>query len=240
MIMMMMASPLLAEETDSLFMQWGVGIIRPKEFIESDIFNFPNGWITVYDANRRPFGKLRKIFLEIENSNYPYLELNIPGLDTLRDFGLEKEYVETTYEGGCAIFHQSDQSYVRILRYSAPEYEIWIRKDQLDDFGFCVQSWKEFMTENKTFYYPLFHRIAHLRDVPSDTAAIVTEITDANNKEFEIILTGQWQGNWAYATVELLTEIHGRDRKVLEHWKGWIKVIDPKGYPLIWYYSRGC
>ena len=97
--------------------------------------------------------------------------------------------------------------------------------------------WKEcFLKRNTGFFAP--ETGLNLRSGPGiHNSKIVTLRGDS----YSITLTGKLNGLWAEVEVELWEgNCCEEDCKVINNYKGWIKLLDNKGYPNVWFYTRGC
>ena len=75
---------------------------------------------------------------------------------------------------------------------------------------------------------------------PSEESPIILDLPYG----YEIYLTGNYRDNWAEVTVREVTYHYGEtyfERKETFHeWKGWMKIVDDEGYPLLDEIVLGC
>ena len=55
-----------------------------------------------------------------------------------------------------------------------------------------------------------------------------------------ITCTGKTENLWAEVSVDYYEDHPCNGGSKVQNWKGWIKFLDDKGFPNIWYYTRGC
>lgn len=134
-------------------------------------------------------------------------------------------------------FSKQQDGYLFILDNS---YQGWARVDDIVQKGFRLVYWIEFYGETKG-------RMIHPRE---KTASILLspyadaqEIGVADELYCEIITTGKCEG--PYCTVKI-TQFKNpydpaktKEENILKKYKGWMRIIDDEGKPLVAHYSQG-
>jgi hypothetical protein len=142
---------------------------------------------------------------------------------------------EISYEGMVLKYYKEDGGFVNILTHTI-QNGVWIRKSDLEKNKFKPQKWMDFLLAKKEFWYD--NRV-DLKKSPDQASRTIVRISGDN---FEIIFTGKTKGQWAevevrkYRSVE---EVGTENGKVIKKYEGWIRAIDKKGEPAVWFYTRG-
>jgi len=152
-----------------------------------------------------------------------------------------KNLVEVGYEMLSLTFFERKNGFVRIADKSA---EYWLKEKEITDTNFKVLDWQQ-------FYFDMKHQLlgfyADEKGLDLKTAPSLNSKTIKTLKGdlFEIIPTDKTKGNWTKIKVKkykkhpCVADFEEKENVEYEV-KGWIEVIDTKGKPTLWFYSRGC
>ena len=211
---------------------WGKGILLniAEPFSTSESVIFPEESVPVYGTpGGKRVGKIKK-------DGYDGLMLEVEGSDETVQLSWG-DMKEITYEGVCLLFFEIKEGFASVkMEKEGPYY--WVDLEELEQMGWGPMPWGEFLLAQGGSYYPRPEGGLNLREQPEvDGEKIVTMKGDL----FFINLTGERKGNWMKAKVEQ-RDVHpceGNDQ-LINTFTGWFKALDDKGFPNIWYYTRGC
>ncbi|MFK7770662.1 MAG: hypothetical protein AB8F94_00930 [Saprospiraceae bacterium] len=148
----------------------------------------------------------------------------------------ERAIMEYDYEIDGFIVLQEKDSFIQILPFDGGE-ESWASIAEIEKEGAKYQSWKDFMiTSNRNFFTSDYGM--NLRVSPTIEAE---KILTVKGDQFEIKLTGKTEGLWGEVMVEEYdSDYCSSPRNLVKEHRGWLKLLDDKGFPNLWYYTRGC
>lgn len=146
-------------------------------------------------------------------------------------------FFETSDDRYYVSFSKQQDGYIFILDNS---YQGWARVDDIIQKGFKLVYWMEFYGETKG-------RMIHPRE---KTASILVspyadaqEIGVADELYCEIISTGKCEGPYCSVKVTQFKNPYDpaktKEENILKKYKGWMRIIDDEGKPLVAHYSHG-
>jgi len=210
---------------------WGIGIIAPINATPSTLTNFvflPDNGLKIYEM---PSGKKFSILNKKESA------LFITAQDkTLREIN-SADLITVGVDGYCLKVYEKTANYVKVLAASK-KGGYWISLDDMKTSSYNFFSWMSILQMVKNGLFVNEGQGLNLRTQPStDGDKIITVKGD----RFIINLTGKVQGNWAEANViELENPPCSGEQKEVNSYTGWMKAIDDKGFPNIWFNITGC
>jgi len=147
-----------------------------------------------------------------------------------------EDWIEVTDGGACLKYYQQRGSYFLILIHSSWQ-GFWISSSELEKVNFYVIDWMSFLLAEKTGFYPATEKGLVLREEPNPKSKGVIWVKNVN---YLITLSGKTEGQWAEVKVTWPRFGLGekKEAKPQTYYKGWIKILDDKGYPNIWFYTR--
>ncbi|MEM7368626.1 MAG: hypothetical protein AAF587_08470 [Bacteroidota bacterium] len=222
--------PHIAHSQETHFENWGIGLIfDPNQDVEGHVGAIAetlSGLVLFDDVDGAPIGKI----------------LGTEGIQ----LSCEKQVIQTDpkdlreygYEINGLMYWEERSGYFRILNHTFPE-GIWIRKSELIHYQWKTQSWMDFICQNSLYLYPERLGISmNLRAGPRASAALLVTMHDDH---FQIHPTGKTNGLWAEVKVDKYSGAYCSGETDLEKsWTGWVKLLDDKGHPNLWTYTRGC
>lgn len=213
-----------AQEETLYSLKWGIGILGLGS---SEGYNFPKIPITLYD---KPFGT-KKYMLWQENEERVVFG---PERGTIVGQVAHEDWIEVASEGFCLKYYQQRGKYALTLVHSSAE-GYWISATELENTKFYLIDWMSFLLIQKMGYFPYAERPLVLREKPESKSPGVILLRD---ESYEINLTGKTAGLWGEAKVNWPRP--GADESIppKRRYQGWIKLLDDKGFPNIWYYTR--
>jgi len=220
------------ESMDQFDPYWGIGIIcRSDNQYESEKTSFPNAKIAIYSA---PNGlKMGTVGKDVSQPGDQYAFFDNKGGDAIAF--ARKDMIEVTYEGTALKYYREVNGYVNIL-INTISGGGWLLKTDLDKNKFKTQNWMNFLlSHRRAFYYK--RNSVDLKTAPDTQSELLGRIDgDLSHVKF----TGKINGLWAEVAVEQYDK-HPlmEDGKIINKRTGWIKAIDEKGRPQIWFYTRG-
>lgn len=218
---------LIAQETS--FSAWGIGVVMgsfDQENIPTDSLLEDLAGLIVFDApDGIPIGKLMGMEGLHMSCNGKVMEVDP------RDF---REY---TYGVSGLTFFEEKQGYLRMFNHSYLG-GIWVRQSELAYQEWAWETWMDFLLTGHTLFPESLNIKMNLRVKPEAGAQLLANLSD---DRFCITPTGKSQGLWAEVKVAQYEEAYcsGND-KVIGNWTGWVKLLDDKGHPNLWFYTRGC
>lgn len=216
--------------------EWGLGIISNyNNANKSEIINFPIATLNIYD---KPSGNaIGKISKDEEYAHHYYnVEVKLHNAKNVLKV-IKDDLREISYEGTCLKFYKVKENYIQILIHSLPN-GVWIKIEDLHNFKFYPVSWKEFLLSKKTGFFPKREGGINLRESPSLSSKVIVEM---HGDLYNIDLTGKNIHNWFEVKVLKYDQHPCTGKyKILKELTGWIKTIDKKNHPKIWFYTRGC
>lgn len=215
---------------------WGIGILAPIPEKSSSHHLLPKEQLNLYDS---PNGEIKYILWPetVEGFLYGSKEKVVAGKVNRAD------RIETDYEATSLMYFQRSGDFVQVLYHSHPG-GFWLSTIELKNINFQAMDWLTFLLQNKIYYYPWVQDGIHLREQPTRKSK---SIRIMKGDTYEIHLTGNTTGLWAEVQVikYLVHPCSQADygpsfvNKTIKY-NGWIKILDDKGYPNIWFFTRGC
>ena len=146
-------------------------------------------------------------------------------------------FFETSDDRYYVTFSKQQDGYIFILDNS---YQGWTRVEDIIQKGFKLVYWMEFYGETKG-------RMLHPRE---KTASILLspyadaqEIGVADELYCEIISTGKCEGPYCAVKITQFKNPYDptktKEENILKKYKGWMRIIDEEGRPLVAHYSKG-
>ncbi|MEZ4829638.1 MAG: hypothetical protein R3C61_25630 [Bacteroidia bacterium] len=145
---------------------------------------------------------------------------------------------EIAYDAAGLIFHEEKDGYLRVLHHTLQK-PAWIKIANLRACHLQPVFWMDFVLEmGPSLFHPNDNFAMNLRNSPSASGEKLTAI---KGDLYMVKFTGKREGMWAETEVTLY-DFHPceGDAKELQTWKGWVKLMDDKGFPNIWFYTGGC
>ena len=145
------------------------------------------------------------------------------------------DLIEVSYDGEVLKYFKEDADFINVLIHTIPG-GVWIRKADLKKYKFKAQNWLNFMLSEKDFWYD--YNDVDLKKNPNSSSKTIVRI---KGEKFNIIFTGKTKDVWAEVKVN---EYKSEDdiyneKRIKNKYNGWIKAIDKKGKPSVWFYTRG-
>lgn len=218
---------LIAQE--SSFEAWGIGIVTGP-FVQENlpintVLEALSGLI-IFDApDGIPIGKLTGADGLQMSCNAQVIEVD------------SKDLREYTYGLSGLIYFEEKQGYLRMFNHSYSG-GVWVRRSELTQHDWKSLTWMDFLMAGNTLFPESLNINMNLRAKPEAASQLLVKLSD---DRFFITPTGKSQGLWAEVKVVQYEEPYcsGND-KVIGNWTGWVKLLDDKGHPNLWYYTRGC
>lgn len=211
---------------------WGIGIIAVSDINQiSEGVYIPEN-INLYNEKKNKTG-------DIKNGNYrvaPKISIGSKVFEYRYDKKVAKDFIEVGYEGVVLKYYEEKGDLLKVL-VNTSETSCYIKKSDLNKSGYVPMPWMQFLLNKNVEFYAPETGLNLRKGAGIDQEKIVTLRGDV----FEIKLTGKTNGLWAEVEVEKYDSHYCTGAHILEQkYKGWIKLLDDKGYPNIWFYSRGC
>jgi len=210
---------------------WGIGIIGPAK---AEMISFPEKAIWLYDS---PAGRRKYVIWKAREDQVAFG----PKKGIIVGIVNPNDWIEVTYEGVCLKYYRQKDEYIQILIHYSPK-GFWISAKELQKVGFNIVDWKSFLLAGKSGYYPaVAEKGLILREEPSIESAGIISLEFEGPEDYMITLTGKTEGLWAEVNVTTNGFYPCGDAKVKKrNYSGWVKLLDDKGFPNIWFYTRGC
>lgn len=144
-------------------------------------------------------------------------------------------YPEAFFESTDSCFHLAfSQQRDDFLFINSDQFQGWISLDEVRKKGFKIISWMHFYGESKgRMIHPREKTIA-VKSVASDKAALVDT---ADELYSEITSTGKCENNYCFVKIVEYKNPYDptkpKEENILKKYKGWIKIIDEEGKPLV-------
>jgi hypothetical protein len=170
---------------------------------------------------------------------YNLLLLNVSNqiIDTIK----RSNFKEIGYEVWALSYFERKNGYVRVTNRTV---DFWLSEMEISKRNFRVENWMNFLitnAENLLGYYANDPGL-NLRTQPSIESELLLTI---KGDLFEIVPTSEFIGNWVKIKINKYTQhpcesMLQQDELIEYSLEGWIKIVDERGEPNVWYYSRGC
>lgn len=196
------------------------------------IYNSPNGQNVgklIHQTDNQPNGKeYYKLYFIPSNSN-PARQIEI------------SKFQEVGYEVFAIPYFQRKDGFVRVLDSTE---DFWLSEDEVKTKGFLIKSWQNFLSSKVGDLLGFYANEPGLtlRKEPNQYSEVVETL---KGDLFEISPLNQHDGPWTKVKVKKYKEhpcnSNLKQEEIVEfEMEGWVKIIDDKGLPNVWYYSRGC
>ncbi len=239
-LMVLFLTPVIAQRNQGGFIAPGDSILKlmPHEKL---IF-LPQEGFTFYDV---PNGEFKGKILPgppLENHDQDeeldtlmsstitgaYIRPQLLSLDT---------YFETSDDRYHLIFDKQVDNHVRVLSNS---YNGWIALDEIYNKGFFLVSWMEFYGEEKGRMIHPREKIAPVLMNPYPDAKVIAM---ADELYSEISSTGKCEGSYCLVKVTKYMNPYDatktKEQNIVRKYRGWLRIIDDDGKPLVAHNSHG-
>lgn len=205
--------------------EWGKGLLMLPidSAIHINLYNTPNGEFAGTLGTEKSYDGMyfRNVWREAGG-----ISLIIP----------DEALLEYEYEISGFIVYEKQQDFIQIL-FPKGERIAWVSISELEKKGASYQSWMTFMTQTNRTFFTLEYGM-NVRKKPSVRGE---RIFTVKGDQFEITPTGKTKGLWAEVIIkEYDSEYCEGNHNLLKEYRGWLKILDDKGFPNLWYYTRGC
>lgn len=204
--------------------EWGVGVLMLP--LES------KGLITTYDL---PSGNENGTLGMEEDTN------NRLNLSWREEEGVQmaipsEGIISIGYEISGLIIHKEQDGFLKIM-YRSGDISAWIPINKLQESGFVHQPWIQFMSNKHRTFFTMEYGM-NLRDQPNIKG---NKILTVKGNQFEITPTGKVKGFWAEVVISEYDTVYCEaPHDLIKIYYGWMKILDDKGFPNVWFYPRGC
>ncbi|HEY1405473.1 MAG TPA: SH3 domain-containing protein [Spirochaetota bacterium] len=210
--------------------EWGIGILMPSKVGVYDLapgMILPENGFRIYEL---PSGRKYAELLISDNTAI------IDDEATRREIA-DADKIMIGPETFCLKIYETTANYVKVL-VSTRKGGYWIANKDITATNFKNAPWITVLLMIKQGLYVTVDEGLNLRNAPSATA---TKIVTMKTETFILKLTGKTKENWAEAeVVEMDKNPCDGDAKEVNHYTGWVKIIDDKGFPNVWYPVVGC
>lgn len=208
--------------------EWGIGVLElpyeNNEFIH--VYDRPNGTIEGTLGMERNIHNTDFRILTWRDGEHGGPRMHIP----------KEALIEIGYEIDGLVVRKEEDGFLKIM-YPKGELTAWVSLEELTKAGFLYYSWKKFMLRGRQTFFTMSYGM-NLRERPGIDG---TYILTVKGDQFEIELTGKSEGLWAEVVVKEFSTIYCEEpHKLVNTYTGWMKILDDKGYPNLWFYARGC
>jgi hypothetical protein len=146
-------------------------------------------------------------------------------------------YFETSNSRYHLMFDQQKENHVLVF---VDSYHGWISTQEISEKGFALVTWMEFYGKSKGLSIHPINKIASIYQYPNAGAKA---IGTADELYSEITTTGKSEGTFCFVKVTQYRNPYdpekSREQNTLKKYKGWIKIIDEEGRPLVAQNSQG-
>lgn len=203
------------------------GTIGPKkeEFL-GERLHFPkNTQINAYNKNQKKIGIIEKgegytvVFID-KNSTKSSVKSTMIGYD-----GIGIEIFEINERQG-KIFLEDLNIYY------------WVNLEDFEPHELMYYSWVEFFNKFDISLFAVDTIL--LKEEPDENSKTIVKINDLR---YTLSMTGKQKGIWSEVKIQKYFDqkgIFGNFPKPTNEYKGWIKILDNKGSPNVWFYAKGC
>ena len=220
------------------------GLILPEENDDNEIcciYSPKNGFTVYSEPNGELIGLLTKNVYQNIGDQSPYRIYFVDQKDKT-ETQIELQYFrEIGYELWALTYTERQDEFVKI-KYKNKNF--WLKESELHEVGFQLVEWQSFITDNVNNLLGFYANEPglNLREKPNTNARIIKTLKGDN---VQILPTKEHNGLWTKVKV-IITKKHPcktdltEEENRMEELEGWVKIIDDRGLPNIWYYSRGC
>ena len=229
----------LSQSNNSEFLKWGAGIVKDTSGYKAGVINFPKQEIILYNEEGKAVGI---IFPDSITSKEPdsfwWLRARLNSDTTLYSVTRE-DFIEVTYEGVCLKYYERKQQFIRVLQNIFSNAPIYLKISDIENLGYEILDWREFIGSSKRSWWRFDHLSSALvlRKAPS----IISEaVLSFGGTLFVIKIIGPWKGSWVYIEIAHYSkyDMVPSESDLLHRYRGWIKALDDKGFPNIWFFTR--
>lgn len=140
-------------------------------------------------------------------------------------------------EVALTVFEENDYGFKVALNHTNGE-GYWISKTDVKRYHLSHWSWMDYLTKNYVTLFPEALGIPmNLREQPNATS---NKLATLDTDVYQITPTGKTDGLWAQVSVSLFSAPYCEDAVFKRKFTGWVKLLDDKGYPNLWFYAKGC
>ncbi|MGE0587495.1 MAG: hypothetical protein AB7O48_02910 [Cyclobacteriaceae bacterium] len=146
-------------------------------------------------------------------------------------------FFETSEDRYYVSFSKQQDGYIQILEHG---YQGWARVDDIIQKGFKLVYWMEFYGETRG---RMIHPREKTASILMSPYADAQEIGVADELYCEIISTGKCEGSYCSVKITQFKNPYDpektKEENILKKYKGWMRIIDDEGKPLVAHYSQG-
>ncbi|MEM6345173.1 MAG: hypothetical protein AAF927_14880 [Bacteroidota bacterium] len=218
---------------------WGIGLLNLRKTIDSPNTNFnlpPDIKINFYDA---PEGEVQGYLVrQAVGGHASWKDIEVVPRFAERLTLHQHDSREVNYHISSLLVFERRKEWVKVLHHTLAG-EQWIKLDELAPHNIYYQDWIDFLVDMPTTYHPPSAFGLNLR---SGAGVPFGLLCTMKGDGFQIELSGKKaHGQWLEAKVTEYSEHPCVDGKPTGNvWTGWFKAIDDKGFPNVWFYTRGC
>ena len=218
------------------------GLVLPENTGDHEIccIYTPKDGFKVFDKpNGKEIGVLTRNINTIEETYYKIYFVD----ETTKNFiQIDiKNFQEVGYEVFSVKYFERKDGFIRIIDQSV---NYWLSEKEINNKNFKVLDWQEFLIEKSGRFLGFYAKDPglNLRTNPTTNSEILKKL---EGNLFQIIPTQESNGLWTKVNVKKYikhpcAEKFNESENLEYELKGWIKIIDEKGKPNVWYYARGC
>ena len=228
-----------SQSDTSEFLNWCAGIVRDTGGYHAEIINFPKQELHLYDKDGKSIGVL---FSAPASSNminpYWWLRAYLNNNSTTYT-NFRNDCIEVTYEGVCLKYYERNQQFIRVLHNVIPDPPVYLKISDIERLGYEIVDWKEFIGISRKGWRRFDHHgpPLTLRESPS---LISKPILSFHGNLYVIEIIGPWKGSWVYVEIMQYSKFDMilNERDIQHRYRGWIKALDERGFPNIWFTTR--
>jgi len=196
-----------------------------------------------FSLNESPYGEFKGKILP-----GPPLDHQNEALDTLLTATIAGNQIRTQLLTPDLFFETMDSSYYLTFTQQRDdhvfvvidEFQGWLSTDEIRRSGFRMVFWMEFYSQSKN---RLIHPLSKTIPIYSKPMEGSPTVAIADELYSELITTGKCDGSFCWVQVVQYKNPYDpsktKSENVLKKYKGWIRVIDETGQPLIAHHAQG-
>ncbi|MGK7392215.1 MAG: SH3 domain-containing protein [Candidatus Cyclobacteriaceae bacterium M2_1C_046] len=149
-------------------------------------------------------------------------------------------FYQVGYEEYAIKYFNKKGNFVQIINEDS---ELWLDVRNIEQEKFETITWRDFLIKNsgKVLGYYANDPGLNLREAATTNSKVIKTL---EGDLFQITPTKETKGNWVKVLVKKFKEhpcVNGFDEDLIQYeLEGWVKIVDDKGLPNVWFYSRGC
>lgn len=208
------------------FVDGNYGILLPENGFK--IYEYPRG-ILLGSLKLNPYKmKSGDSFVVIINNGSIISEISLIN------------FYQVGYEEYAIKYFDKKGNFVQIINKDS---NFWLNVKDIEQKKFEIINWRDFLIKNsgKVLGYYASDPGLNLREAATINSKVIKTL---EGDLFQIIPTKETNGSWVKVLVKKFKEhpcVNGFDEKLIQYeLEGWIKIVDDKGLPNVWFYSRGC